>query len=67
MVDLKREHQRALRARTLMGHVENLMGYMLSLYCIYRWGGADRQHAAGEHGMAMAWRGVARYRCIFGT
>lgn len=38
VVDLKREHQRAQRARTLMGHLENLMGYILSLYCIYRWG-----------------------------
>lgn len=36
MVDLKREHQRALRARTLAGHLENLLGYLLSLYCVYR-------------------------------
>lgn len=69
VVDLKREHQRALRARTLMGHVENLMGYILSLYCIYRWAGlllvtstshtitglvAAMPWAWGGHGMA--WR-----------
>ena len=36
VVDLKREHQRALLARTLYGHVQNLLGYVLSLYCVYR-------------------------------
>lgn len=36
VVDLRREHQRALLARTLYGHVQNLLGYILSLYCIYR-------------------------------
>ena len=39
MVDLKREHQRALLARTLYGHVQNLLGYVLSLYCVYRCSG----------------------------
>ncbi|KAI3426358.1 hypothetical protein D9Q98_008730 [Chlorella vulgaris] len=36
VIDLKREHQRALQARTLLGHFQNLLGYILSLYCIYR-------------------------------
>ena len=39
VVDLKREHQRALLARTLYGHVQNLLGYVRSLYCVYRCGG----------------------------
>lgn len=36
VVDLRREHQRALLARTALGHLQNLLGYVLSLYCIYR-------------------------------
>ena len=43
MIDLKREHQRALLARTLYGHVQNLLGYILSLYCIYRWVSVGQQ------------------------
>ncbi|PRW44958.1 tyrosine--tRNA ligase cytoplasmic [Chlorella sorokiniana] len=48
VVDLKREHQRALRARTLMGHLENLMGYILSLYCIYRMLASSKALVIGE-------------------
>lgn len=39
ILELKRERERALVARTLVGHVQNFLGYCLSLYCIYRWGG----------------------------
>ncbi|KAI7840944.1 hypothetical protein COHA_005374 [Chlorella ohadii] len=48
VVDLKREHQRAQRARTLMGHLENLMGYILSLYCIYRMLASSKALIFGE-------------------
>lgn len=41
VLDLRREHQRALQARTVLGHVQNLLGYILSLYCIYRWVGGQ--------------------------
>lgn len=37
ILELKRERERALVARTLVGHVQNFLGYCLSLYCIYRW------------------------------
>lgn len=36
VVELKRERKRALIARTAYGHVQNLMGYILSVYCLYR-------------------------------
>ena len=49
VVDLKREHQRALLARTLYGHVQNLLGYILSLYCIYRWVWGPAGAAACRH------------------
>ena len=34
--DLKKQRQKAILSRTLRGHVQNLLGYLLSLYCIYR-------------------------------
>jgi hypothetical protein len=37
ILELKRERERALVARTPLGHVQNLLGYILSLYCVYRW------------------------------
>lgn len=36
VLELKRERERALVARTLYGHVQNFLGYVLSLYCLYR-------------------------------
>lgn len=36
ILELKRERERALMARTLLGHIQNLLGYGLSLYCVYR-------------------------------
>ena len=38
ILEMKREREKALVARTLLGHVQNLLGYCLSLYCIYRCG-----------------------------
>lgn len=36
IVELRREWERALVARTVYGHFQNLLGYILSLYCIFR-------------------------------
>ncbi|GAB4817352.1 hypothetical protein N2152v2_004398 [Parachlorella kessleri] len=36
ILELKRERERALVARTLLGHMQNMLGYILSVYCIYR-------------------------------
>lgn len=48
VLDLKREHQRAVLARTLVGHLQNLLGYILSLYCIYRMFASVRALLFGE-------------------
>ncbi|EFN56411.1 hypothetical protein CHLNCDRAFT_144997 [Chlorella variabilis] len=48
VIDLRREHQRAVLARTLYGHVQNLLGYILSLYCIYRMFASVRALLFGE-------------------
>lgn len=37
VLELKKERERALESRTLAGHAKNLMGYMLSAYCLYKW------------------------------
>lgn len=34
--DLKKQRQKAILSRTFKGHLQNLLGYLLSLYCIYR-------------------------------
>lgn len=36
LIELRKERQRALIARSLYGHLQNFLGYVLSLYCIYR-------------------------------
>ena len=36
VVELRKERDRALESRTLLGHAKNLTGYLLSAYCIYR-------------------------------
>lgn len=36
VLELKKERERALESRTLAGHAKNLMGYMLSAYCLYK-------------------------------
>jgi hypothetical protein len=55
VIDLKREHQRALQARTLLGHFQNLLGYILSLYCIYRWALSAVQRQLGKAVWTPAW------------
>lgn len=36
VAELRTERARALESRTLLGHAKNLMGYAMSLYCVYR-------------------------------
>mmetsp|Transcript_21307 Transcript_21307/g.64114 ORF Transcript_21307/g.64114 Transcript_21307/m.64114 type:complete len:476 (-) Transcript_21307:3142-4569(-) len=36
VVELRKERDRALESRTLLGHAKNFTGYLLSAYCIYR-------------------------------
>lgn len=36
VVELRRERERALVARTVYGHAQNFLGYVLSVYCLYR-------------------------------
>jgi len=36
VLELRKERDRALESRTLAGHAKNLMGYMLSAYCLYK-------------------------------
>ncbi|GMH35755.1 hypothetical protein BSKO_03623 [Bryopsis sp. KO-2023] len=36
VMEMKKERKRALMSRTLLGHVRNFLGYLMSAYCIYR-------------------------------
>ncbi|GAX79959.1 hypothetical protein CEUSTIGMA_g7398.t1 [Chlamydomonas eustigma] len=36
LADLKAERNRAIESRTLMGHLKNMLGYGMSLYCVFR-------------------------------
>ena len=36
--DLKKQRRKALLSRTLRGHTENVLGYLLSIYCVFRIG-----------------------------
>lgn len=36
VLELRRQRQRCLEARTLRGHIKNLAGYVLSAYCVYK-------------------------------
>ncbi len=36
VLELRAERDRALAARTLIGHLRNLLGYLLSFYCLFR-------------------------------
>lgn len=38
VLELRSERDRALAARTLLGHLRNLLGYLLSFYCLFRYG-----------------------------
>lgn len=48
VVDLKKQRQKALVSRTLQGHFQNLLGYILSLYCIYRMFASSKALIVGE-------------------
>jgi hypothetical protein len=48
VIELKRERQRALVARTIYGHVQNFLGYVLSLYCLYRMFASTKALFLGE-------------------
>lgn len=36
VLELRAERDRALAARTLLGHLRNVLGYLLSFYCLFR-------------------------------
>jgi golgi pH regulator len=48
VIELKRERERALVARTIYGHVQNFLGYVLSLYCLYRMFASTKALVLGE-------------------
>jgi golgi pH regulator len=48
LIELRNERQRAMAAKTIWGHITNLLGYILSLYCIYRMFASSRALLFGE-------------------
>ena len=36
VLELRRERARALSSRGIWGHVKNLLGYLLSAYCLFK-------------------------------
>ena len=36
VLELRKEHERAVSSRTLWGHCKNLAGYCLSAYCLFK-------------------------------
>eukprot|EP00887_Chlorella_sp_A99_P004233 scaffold15.g4233.t1 len=48
VLELKREREKALAARTLLGHCQNALGYVLCLYCVYRMFASLRALVFGE-------------------
>ena len=36
VLELRKEHERAVSSRTLWGHCKNLVGYCLSAYCLFK-------------------------------
>eukprot|EP00210_Caulerpa_lentillifera_P002464 g2362.t1 len=46
--DLQRERKRALLSRSWIGHFRNLLGYLLSAYCVYRMFSALKSLLFGE-------------------
>ena len=36
VLELRTERERALDSRTAYGHCKNLLGYLLSAYCLYK-------------------------------
>lgn len=37
VLELRRERARALSSQGLWGHFKNLLGYLLSAYCLFKW------------------------------
>lgn len=37
VLELRRERARALSSRGLWGHLKNLLGYLLSVYCLFKY------------------------------
>lgn len=37
VLELRRERARALSSRGLWGHLKNLLGYLLSIYCLFKY------------------------------
>lgn len=48
IVELRREWERALVARTPYGHLQNFLGYILSIYCIFRMFASSKALLVGE-------------------
>lgn len=48
LLELRQERARAIAARTIWGHVTNVLGYALSLYCVYRMFASARALLFGE-------------------
>ena len=48
LIELRNERQRAMAAKTIWGHITNLLGYVLSLYCVYRMFASSRALLFGE-------------------
>lgn len=46
--DLKNQRRKALLSRTMRGHAENALGYMLSIYCVFRIGTSSMALLFGE-------------------
>ncbi|KDD74446.1 hypothetical protein H632_c1307p1, partial [Helicosporidium sp. ATCC 50920] len=49
LAELRRQKERARRARSVAGHLENMLGYLLSLYCVYRMGASLRSLLFGDN------------------
>ena len=52
VLDLRLARGRALDSRTLAGHARNLLGYMLSAYCLFKCGIPSHLHSI----RANAWK-----------
>lgn len=66
VVELRRERERALVARTAYGHVQNFLGYVLSLYCLYRMFASTKALVIGEDTSSdPVSRGIGFFLAIF--
>lgn len=48
VLELKKERKRAILSRTCMGQLRNIIGYLLSAYCIYRMYASTKSLVFGE-------------------